>query len=88
MAIRNRPGAASENFFDFVRKDTGNLPVTTRLQARSKPKRVRFADETSVTGGEDVAQREEANVLRGEESLCASEPPRVSGPERALYAKG
>ncbi|OWZ12712.1 LOW QUALITY PROTEIN: hypothetical protein PHMEG_00014076 [Phytophthora megakarya] len=41
--------------------DMGNLTVTTRLQAKSKPKRVRFADETSVTGGEDVAPREEAN---------------------------
>ncbi|OWY93681.1 hypothetical protein PHMEG_00036839, partial [Phytophthora megakarya] len=38
------------------------------LQAKSKPKRVIFADETSVTGGEDVAPREEANGVPTEDS--------------------
>ncbi|OWZ09084.1 hypothetical protein PHMEG_00018269 [Phytophthora megakarya] len=46
------------------RKNCFNL-----LQARSKPKRVRFADETSVTGGEDVTQREEADCVPTEDSV-------------------
>ncbi|OWZ09014.1 LOW QUALITY PROTEIN: hypothetical protein PHMEG_00018353 [Phytophthora megakarya] len=53
--------------FDFV--DIGDLTVTTRLQSKSKPKRVRFADETSVTGGEAVTQREEANGVSTEDSV-------------------
>ncbi|OWZ08929.1 hypothetical protein PHMEG_00018456 [Phytophthora megakarya] len=57
-------------FFDFVREDQrviGDLTVTTRLQTKSKPKRVRFADETSVTDEEDATQREEADGVPTED---------------------
>ncbi|OWZ02576.1 hypothetical protein PHMEG_00025838 [Phytophthora megakarya] len=68
-------------FFDFVRRDIGDLTVTTRLQARSKPKRVRFADETSVTGGEDVTQREGANGVPTEGPVrLEAELSRVTAP--------
>ncbi|OWZ03572.1 LOW QUALITY PROTEIN: reverse transcriptase [Phytophthora megakarya] len=70
-----------KNFFDFVRRDIGDLMVTTRLQAKTKPKRVRFADETSVTGGEDVTQREEANGVPTEDSVrLEAEFSRVTAP--------
>ncbi|OWZ14187.1 hypothetical protein PHMEG_00012379 [Phytophthora megakarya] len=78
------PGSASKTFFDFVRRgqrETGDLTVTTRLQARSKPKRVIFADETSVTGGEDVTQREEADGVPTEDSVrLETEFSRVTAP--------
>ncbi|OWZ07439.1 LOW QUALITY PROTEIN: reverse transcriptase [Phytophthora megakarya] len=60
--------------------DIGDLTVTTRLQARSKPKRVRFADETSVTGGEDVTQREEANGVPTEDSGFLETESRLTAP--------
>ncbi|OWY98159.1 hypothetical protein PHMEG_00031143 [Phytophthora megakarya] len=53
--------------------------LVTRL--KSKPKRVRFADETSVTGGEDVTQREEANGMPTEDSVrLETEFSRVTAP--------
>ncbi|OWZ04510.1 hypothetical protein PHMEG_00023573 [Phytophthora megakarya] len=68
-------------FFDFVQRDMGDLTVTTRLQSKSKLKRVRFADETSVTGGEDVTQREEANGVSTEDSVrLDTEFSRVTAP--------
>ncbi|OWZ00663.1 LOW QUALITY PROTEIN: hypothetical protein PHMEG_00028100 [Phytophthora megakarya] len=98
MAIRNRPGAASKKFFDFVRKDIGDQTVTvkTRLQARSKPKRVRFADETSVTGGEDVHNerkptRSKENVEEGSRLTVGeskdSSPRRRINPNRETRGK-
>ncbi|OWY92459.1 reverse transcriptase [Phytophthora megakarya] len=55
--------------------------VTTRLQAKTKPKRVRFADETSVTGEEDATQREEANGVPTEDSVrLETELSRVTAP--------
>ncbi|OWZ11592.1 LOW QUALITY PROTEIN: hypothetical protein PHMEG_00015357 [Phytophthora megakarya] len=72
------PEPCRKTFFDFVRRDQteiGGITVTTRLQAKSKPKRVRFPDETSVTGGEGVTQREEANgVPRGLEFSRVTAP--------------
>ncbi|OWZ03540.1 hypothetical protein PHMEG_00024712 [Phytophthora megakarya] len=56
--------------------------VTTRLQAKTKPKRVRFADETSVTGEEDATQREEANGVPTEDSVrLEAELSRVTAPD-------
>ncbi|OWZ13656.1 hypothetical protein PHMEG_00012983 [Phytophthora megakarya] len=85
MEPSQRSGTAPElrrkHFFDFVRRDIGNLTVTTRLQAKSKPKRVRFANETSVTGEEDVTQREEANdVPTGDSVRKEAELSRVTVP--------
>ncbi|OWZ01709.1 LOW QUALITY PROTEIN: hypothetical protein PHMEG_00026851 [Phytophthora megakarya] len=53
---------------------TRHLRHMEPLQARSKPKRVKFADETSVTGGEDVTQREEANVRQKTELSRVTAP--------------
>ncbi|OWZ07479.1 hypothetical protein PHMEG_00020128 [Phytophthora megakarya] len=53
-----------KNFFDFAREDGdefGDLTVTTRQQARSACKRVRFADEISVQDLDDSAARDEPN---------------------------
>ncbi|OWY93458.1 reverse transcriptase [Phytophthora megakarya] len=55
--------------------------VTTRLQAKTKPKRVRFADETSVTGEEDATQREELNGVPTESSVrLEADLSRVTAP--------
>ncbi|OWZ12592.1 LOW QUALITY PROTEIN: hypothetical protein PHMEG_00014215 [Phytophthora megakarya] len=62
-------------------RETGGLTVTTRPQAKSKPKRVRFPDESSVTGGEDVTQREEVNGVPTEDSVrLEAEFSRVTAP--------
>ncbi|OWZ14260.1 LOW QUALITY PROTEIN: hypothetical protein PHMEG_00012284 [Phytophthora megakarya] len=53
-----------KNFFDFVQEggdEFGDLTATTRQQAMSACKRVRFADETSVQGVDDSAARDEPN---------------------------
>ncbi|OWY96657.1 LOW QUALITY PROTEIN: hypothetical protein PHMEG_00033024 [Phytophthora megakarya] len=74
------PEPSRKQFFDFGPRD---LTVTTRLQAKSKPKHVRFADETSVTGGEDVTQREEDNGVPTEDSVRLEvEFSRVTAPNR------
>ncbi|OWZ15534.1 hypothetical protein PHMEG_00010811 [Phytophthora megakarya] len=88
MKHSQRSGTVAESrrksFFGFVRRDqseTGDLTATTRFQARSKLKRVRFADETSVTGGEDVTQREETNGVPTEDSVrLETELSRVTVP--------
>ncbi|OWZ03169.1 hypothetical protein PHMEG_00025142 [Phytophthora megakarya] len=42
--------------------------MTTESQKSIFPQRVKFADETSVTGQEDATQREEANGVLTEDS--------------------
>ncbi|OWY91672.1 hypothetical protein PHMEG_00039650, partial [Phytophthora megakarya] len=75
------PEPRRKKIFDFVRRDIGDLTVATRFQAKSKLKRVRFADETSVTGEEDVAPREEANGVPTEGSgRQETELSRVTAP--------
>ncbi|OWZ07653.1 reverse transcriptase [Phytophthora megakarya] len=73
------PKPRQKKFFDFVRRDKGDLTAMTTLQAKLKPKRVRFADETSVT--EDVTQREEVNGVPTEDSArLEAEFSRVTAP--------
>ncbi|OWZ20752.1 hypothetical protein PHMEG_0004814 [Phytophthora megakarya] len=78
-----RSGTVPE-IFGFVREDQrekGNLTVTTRLQAKSKPKRVRFADKTSVADEENTPQRDEANSVPTDDSVHPeAELPRVTVP--------
>ncbi|OWZ10655.1 hypothetical protein PHMEG_00016465 [Phytophthora megakarya] len=50
-------------------REIGDLTVTTSLQAKSRPKRVSFADENSVTDEEGAAQREEASGVTTEDSI-------------------
>ncbi|OWY91982.1 reverse transcriptase [Phytophthora megakarya] len=53
-----------KNFFDFAREggdEFGDLTVTTRQQAKSACKRIRFADEISVQGLDDSVARDEPN---------------------------
>ncbi|OWZ09757.1 hypothetical protein PHMEG_00017486 [Phytophthora megakarya] len=78
------PEPRRKNFFDFVGRD---LTVTTRLQAKSKPKRVRSADETSVTGEGDATQREEANGVPTEDSIrLETQLSRVTAPNGTTAA--
>ncbi|OWZ07493.1 hypothetical protein PHMEG_00020109 [Phytophthora megakarya] len=53
-----------KNFVDFVREGSGefgDLTVSTRQQAKSACKHVRFADETSAQGVDNIAARDEYN---------------------------
>ncbi|OWY96375.1 hypothetical protein PHMEG_00033367 [Phytophthora megakarya] len=68
-----------KTFFDFVRRDIEDLTVTTRLQAKSKTKRVRFADETSVT-----ERRRRLTTTQDEELLWASLKIVLRGDESTL----
>uniref|UniRef100_H3H680 Integrase catalytic domain-containing protein n=1 Tax=Phytophthora ramorum TaxID=164328 RepID=H3H680_PHYRM len=55
-----------KSFFDFVRDGPDYLTATTRHQAKARKKRVQFADEISVIGPNDAAERDEANGVTTE----------------------
>uniref|UniRef100_H3HA23 RNase H type-1 domain-containing protein n=1 Tax=Phytophthora ramorum TaxID=164328 RepID=H3HA23_PHYRM len=70
------------SFFDFVRDEPDYLTATTRHQAKVRKQRVWFADEASILGPNDVAERDEANgvtteaqnELRAEQSSNEADP--------------
>uniref|UniRef100_H3GYL0 Uncharacterized protein n=1 Tax=Phytophthora ramorum TaxID=164328 RepID=H3GYL0_PHYRM len=77
-----RGTSRDRSFFDFVRDEPDYLTATTRHQAKARKKRVRFADETSVIGPDDAAERDEVNgvtteaqsELRAEQSSNEADP--------------
>ncbi|KAE9004268.1 hypothetical protein PR001_g17764 [Phytophthora rubi] len=68
-ASMTREEPRRKTFFDFVRtkdRDSGHMTVTTRHQAKTKTKRVRFANEVSVMGQDAAARLAESNAVPNE----------------------
>ncbi|KAE9313017.1 hypothetical protein PR003_g19611 [Phytophthora rubi] len=68
-ASMTREDPRRKTFFYFVRtedRDSGYVTVATRHQAKTKTKRVRFANEVSVIGQDEAARLAESNAVPNE----------------------
>ncbi|KAE8997968.1 hypothetical protein PR003_g23568 [Phytophthora rubi] len=85
-ASMTREGPRRKTFFNFVRtkdRDSGYVTVTTRHQAKTKMKRVRFANEVSVMGQDEAARLAESYAVPNEAQNVLEE---TLSPTEALTA--